>query len=96
LQIIQPQFEILSDPVTRRRQGSGAVAGDRRIVPIYETASHGKLTHAGSAGDPRRTGVAGGGRDGAGSDTCPIRERLKLMEKAKSFWQTHWPEPDVI
>src|SRR6184192_1244678 len=44
LQIIQPQFEILSDPDDEGDAKDPAQSLEiGRIVPIYETASHGKL-----------------------------------------------------
>jgi ATP-dependent DNA helicase RecG len=97
LQIIQPQFEILSDPDD---QGDGKDPADSleigRIVPIYETASHGKLT---SRWFRRviRGALESLAADAMGLDPIPsaIRERLQLMDKLKSFWQVHWPEAGV-
>src|SRR5450631_561609 len=51
LQLVQPQFEIISDPETEEREkNAGASAEDKvassleigRIVPIYESAGQGK------------------------------------------------------
>src|SRR5256885_8227842 len=97
LQIIQPQFEILSDPDDEDAGKDPAESLEiGRIVPIYETASHGKLT---SRWFRRviRGALESLAAEAMGPDPIPsaIRERLQLMEKSKSFWQTHWPEPDV-
>src|SRR6266496_3438931 len=47
LQIIQPEFEILSDPNVQDKDPEQAAAASLeigRIVPIYESAGHGKLS----------------------------------------------------
>ena len=49
LQLIQPQFEILSDPADSEGEDAAEIAAARslevgRIVPIYESAAQGKLT----------------------------------------------------
>jgi ATP-dependent DNA helicase RecG len=97
LQIIQPQFEILSDPDDEGDAKDPAQSLEiGRIVPIYETASHGKLT---SRWFRRviRGALESLAKDAMGPDPIPaaIRNRLRLMEKSKSFWETHWPEPNV-
>ena len=97
LQIIQPQFEILSDPDDEDAGKDPAESLEiGRIVPIYETASHGKLT---SRWFRRviRGALESLAADAMGPDPIPeaIRERLQLMEKLKSFWQVHWPDPGV-
>ena len=97
LQIIQPQFEILSDPDDEGDAKDPTQSLEiGRIVPIYETASHGKLT---SRWFRRviRGALESLAKDAMGPDPIPaaIRNRLRLMEKSKSFWETHWPEPNV-
>ncbi len=97
LQIVQPQFEILSDPDDENEMKDPADSLEiGRIVPIYETASHGKLT---SRWFRRviRGALDSLAADAMGPDPIPaaIRNRLQLLEKSKSFWQTHWPEPSV-
>src|SRR5207253_8008567 len=82
LQIIQPQFEILSDPddegETKDPAGSLEIG---RIVPIYETASHGKLT---SRWFRRviRGALESLAAEAMGTDPIPavIRERLTLID----------------
>ena len=97
LQIIQPQFEILSDPDDENDAKDPAQSLEvGRIVPIYETASHGKLTSRWF-----RRVVRGALEalpvEAMGTDPIPsaIRERLQLMEKLRAFWETHWPESGV-
>ena len=97
LQIIQPQFEILSDPDDEGDTKDPAHSLEiGRIVPIYETASHGKLT---SRWFRRviRGALESLAADAMGPDPIPaaIRDRLRLMEKSKSFWETHWPDAEV-
>src|SRR5438067_5268109 len=85
LQIIQPQFEILSDPDD---EDAGKDPPESleigRIVPIYETASHGKLT---SRWFRRviRGAVESLGADAMGPAPTPeaIRERSELTETVK-------------
>jgi len=94
LQIIQPQFEILSDPDDATDAKDPAQSLEiGRIVPIYETASHGKLT---SRWFRRviRGALESLAAQSLGPDPIPvaIRERLQLMEKPTAFWEAHWPE----
>src|SRR3954466_175235 len=96
LQIVQPQFEILSDPDDSDAKDPSDSLEIGRMVPIYETASHGKLT---SRWFRRviRGALESLAAEAMGPDPIPaaIRQRMQLMEKSKAFWQTHWPEPNV-
>jgi ATP-dependent DNA helicase RecG len=94
LQIIQPQFEILSDPDDEGDAKDPAQSLEiGRVVPIYETASHGKLT---SRWFRRviRGALESLPAQAMGPDPIPsaIRERLQLLDKYKAFWETHWPD----
>ncbi|MFL6301336.1 MAG: ATP-dependent DNA helicase RecG [Terriglobales bacterium] len=94
LQIIQPQFEILSDPDDEGDAKDPAQSLEiGRVVPIYETASHGKLT---SRWFRRviRGALESLPAQAMGPDPIPsaIRERLQLLDKHKAFWETHWPD----
>ncbi len=94
VQIVQPQFEILSDPDDEADAKDPAQSLEiGRIVPIYETASHGKLT---SRWFRRviRGALESLPAQSLGPDPIPaaIRERLQLMEKPTAFWEAHWPE----
>ena len=96
-EIIQPQFEVLYDP-TATTDGNGT--GDEpkwqslevgRIVPIYETASNGRLT----ARWFRR--VIHGMLEGLDQDLpdaipAAVRGRMGLIDRRRAFWQAHWPE----
>jgi ATP-dependent DNA helicase RecG len=101
LQLVQPQFEIISDPETEEREKkAGASAEDKvvssleigRIVPIYESAGQGKLT-------PRwfRRVIHTALEDLAPDLPDPIpeqvRRRMKLIAPREALWQVHWPDP---
>jgi ATP-dependent DNA helicase RecG len=101
LQLVQPQFEIISDPETEEREkNAGASAEDKvvssleigRIVPIYESAGQGKLT-------PRwfRRVIHTALEDLAPDLPDPIpeqvRRRMKLIAPREALWQVHWPDP---
>jgi ATP-dependent DNA helicase RecG len=96
LQIMQPQFEILHDPIA---DGAAADEEERkwqtletgRIVPIYESAGKGKLT----ARWFRR--VIHGmleQMEGELPDAIPavVRGQMGLIDRKAAFWQAHWPE----
>ncbi len=101
LQLVQPQFEIISDPETEERdKKAGASAEDKvansleigRIVPIYESAGQGKLT-------PRwfRRVIHAALEDLAPDLPDPIpepvRRRMKLVTPREALWGVHWPDP---
>ncbi|MGA9565565.1 MAG: ATP-dependent DNA helicase RecG [Candidatus Korobacteraceae bacterium] len=96
LQIMQPQFEILHDPV---EDGADSTEEDTnwqslevgRIVPIYETAGKGKLT----ARWFRR--IIHGMLENLDQDLpdaipAVIRGQMGLIDRKSAFWQAHWPE----
>jgi len=95
LQIIQPQFEILGDPsdgasASEQKAASSIEVG--RIVPIYETASQGRLT----AKWFRRVirGVLENLTKDLGEPIpAAIRSRLGLVPPLEALWKVHWPEP---
>jgi ATP-dependent DNA helicase RecG len=96
LQIMQPQFEILSDA---SEDGATDAADQKlaaslevgRIVPIYESAGQGRLTARWfrriirSALENMPTDMP---------DPIPpvVRSRLALISPQKALWQVHWPE----
>ncbi len=93
LQIINPQFEILSDP---DKEGDAAAAAERsleigRIVPIYESAGKGRVT---SRWFRRIIHAALENMAPDMPEAIPgaVRKRMDLIERAKAFWQAHWPE----
>ena len=96
LQIMQPQFEILDDPIERgalpdEEQRKWQTLETGRIVPIYESAGKGKLT----ARWFRR--VIHGMLEGLDQDlpdAIPrvVRGQMGLIDRKSAFWQAHWPE----
>jgi len=99
LQLIQPQFEILSEP---EAEGAAICAPEEdkvansleigRIVPIYESAGQGKLT-------PRwfRRIIHTALEDLAPELPDPIpeqvRQRMRLIGPREALWRVHWPDP---
>jgi len=96
LQIMQPQFEILHDPVDDGTAGSVEERKWRtletgRIVPIYESAGKGRLT----ARWFRRVIHGMLERlDGELPDAIPavVGGQMGLINRKSAFWQVHWPE----
>jgi ATP-dependent DNA helicase RecG len=96
LQIMQPQFEILHDPIEDGGNGSEEDRKWRslevgRIVPIYETAGKGRLT----ARWFRR--IIHGMLEKLDQDLpdaipAVVRGQMGLIDRKTSFWQAHWPE----
>ncbi|MFB3916984.1 MAG: ATP-dependent DNA helicase RecG [Terriglobales bacterium] len=97
LQIIQPDFEILSDPTELAKdkdpeEAAAASLQIGRIVPIYESAGHGKLTsrwfrrviHA---------ALENLAPDIPDAIPRPIREHLKLISLRDAFARVHFPDP---
>src|SRR5581483_4336052 len=95
LQIIQPQFEILGDPsddssATEEKAAASIEVG--RIVPIYESASQGRLT---SKWFRRviRTVLENLSKDLPEPIPAAIRGRLGLIPPLEALWKVHWPDP---
>ena len=94
LQIIQPQFEILSDGDDAEdgedKTGNSLEIG--RIVPIYETAMQGKLS---SRWFRRILRAVLDGLPQQLPDAIPaaVRERMNLLPPLEALWRVHWPEP---
>jgi ATP-dependent DNA helicase RecG len=97
IQLMQPQFEILSDPIEEAQEKSPEeLAAESleigRIVPIYESAAYGRLS-------PRwfRRVVHRALEDLTPDlpDGIPrgIRQRLDLMSRREAFRLAHFPEP---
>jgi len=99
LQLIQPQFEILSDPA----EEAGEDAAERalaaslevgRIVPIYESAAQGKLA---SRWFRRviRGALAALAPEIPDGIPPAVRARLELLPRRQAFEQAHWPTPEA-
>ncbi len=96
LQIMQPQFEILHDPLEDGAEGAEEDSNWQslevgRIVPIYESAGKGKLT----ARWFRR--IIHGMLDNLDQDLpdaipAVVRGQMGLIDRKSAFWQAHWPE----
>jgi len=100
MQLIQPQFEILSEPEVEGATKGAASDVDKvansleigRIVPIYESAGQGKLT-------PRwfRRIIHAALEDLAPELPDPIpepvRQRMRLIGPREALWRVHWPDP---
>ncbi|HEV7217664.1 MAG TPA: ATP-dependent DNA helicase RecG, partial [Terriglobales bacterium] len=101
LQLVQPQFEIISDPENdEKNKKPGVSTEDKvassleigRIVPIYESAGQGKLT-------PRwfRRVIHAALEDLSPELPDPIpepvRRRMKLIPPREALWRVHWPDP---
>jgi ATP-dependent DNA helicase RecG len=94
LQIIQPQFEILGDPVDSGENGAEKKVAESleigRIVPIYEAI--GRLT-------PRwfrrtiRTALDNLTPDLPEPIPAAVRAHLGLISPRAALWNVHWPEP---
>lgn len=99
LQLLQPQFEILSEPEAEG-EAKGVSEEDKlassleigRIVPIYESAGQGKVT-------PRwfRRIIHRALEDLAPELPDPIpepvRQRMQLIGPREALWRVHWPDP---
>ena len=96
LEILQPQFEILHDPIEDGRAGSDderkwQTLETGRIVPIYEAVGKGRLT----ARWFRRVIHGMLERlEGDLPDAIPpvVRGQVGLIDRKSAFWQAHWPE----
>jgi ATP-dependent DNA helicase RecG len=98
LQLMQPQFEIISDPddapqTTAQTDDKVATSLEiGRIVPIYESAGHGKLT-------PRwfrrviHAALQDLSPEVADSIPEPVRRRMQLISAREALWKVHWPDP---
>ncbi|HSA91481.1 MAG TPA: ATP-dependent DNA helicase RecG [Terriglobales bacterium] len=89
LQLVQPQFEVLD---SEGEDPAAASLEIGRIVPIYESAAHGKLTSRWF-----RRVIHGVLENLAAEipDGVPpaMRDALQLLPRREAFWRVHWPEP---
>jgi len=101
LQIVQPQFEILSDPSTQGEGSSSASPEDQlasslevgRIVPIYESAGQGRLT-ARWFRRIIRSALENLTADLPENIPAAVRARLGLISTGEALWKVHWPDPE--
>jgi ATP-dependent DNA helicase RecG len=99
LQIMQPQFEILSDMNTTNEDGGPTEADKKaaasleigRLVPIYESTGQGKLT-------PRwfrriiRSTLENLSPDLPDPIPAAVRTHLSLLSPREALWKVHWPD----
>jgi ATP-dependent DNA helicase RecG len=99
LQIMQPQFEILSDMNTTNEEGGPTEAEKKaaasleigRLVPIYESTGQGKLT-------PRwfrriiRSTLENLSPDLPDPIPAAVRTHLSLLSPREALWKVHWPD----
>ena len=99
LQLMQPQVEVLSEPVENEGEMPMEAAAARslevgRIVPIYEGTAHGKLTSRWF----RRVihgALAALTPDVLDAIPAAVRERLELIQRGEAFQRVHWPAPET-
>lgn len=95
LQLVQPQFEILSDSSeSSSENGQNKVAESLevgRIVPIYESAGQGRLT---CRWFRRIIRFAIENLQIGGVDPIPqaVRQRVGLIAPREALWKVHWPD----
>ena len=96
LQIVQPQFEILGDPVDEsssdgadQKLASSLEVG--RIVPIYESAGQGRVT---ARWFRRIIRSALDNLTAELPETIPaaVRSRMALIPLSEALWKVHWPD----
>ena len=100
LQLMQPQFEVISEAEDAVDGGSSDASERKiaesleigRIVPIYETAGQGKLT---SRWFRRIIHSALQQLPPSPADSIPsaVRSRLGLISHDEALRKVHWPEP---
>jgi ATP-dependent DNA helicase RecG len=99
LQMIQPQFEILHQPLEEGASAAPSAEQEHfesletgRIVPIYEAAGRWNARWFRRA---IRTALEQMPEEVFDAIPAPIRSRMGLIPRAQAFWQVHWPEPDA-
>ena len=97
VQLVQPQFEILSEPVEKAQEKSpDDLAAESlevgRIVPIYESAAYGRLSPRWFRRVMHRA-LQDLTPDIADGIPRSIRQRLDLIPRREAFRLVHFPEP---
>ncbi len=91
MQLVQPQFEIISDGEGEAEQKVAELLEIGRIVPIYESAGQGRLT---SRWFRRIIHAALENLTPELLEAIPgaVRKRLNLLPPREALWKVHWPE----
>ncbi len=99
LQIIQPQFEILSggdegnaDQNVDADDALGSALEVGRIVPIYESAMQGKLSSRWFRKILRGL-LESLPKELPDAIPAAVRKRMNLLGPLDALWKVHWPEP---
>ncbi len=96
MQLVQPQFEILSSGEDEKLEGEesqlSAALEVGRIVPIYESAMQGRLS---SRWFRRilRGALENLSRELPDAIPAAVRQRMNLLPPREALWKAHWPEP---
>ena len=92
LQMINPQIEVLPSAAEDAEAAAAQSLEIGRIVPIYESAGHGKLT---SRWFRRVIHSALENLVADIPDALPasVRARMSLIPRRDAFCQVHWPDP---
>jgi ATP-dependent DNA helicase RecG len=91
LQLMQPQFEMLSEPDGDAEQKAAESLEIGRIVPIYESAGNGRLTSRWF----RRiihTALEDLAPELPEAVPAATRKRLQLPPPREALWNVHWPD----
>jgi ATP-dependent DNA helicase RecG len=91
LQLRQPQFEILGEPDGDAEQKAAESLEIGRIVPIYESAGHGRLTSRWFRRIIRRALEELTPELPEGIPSA-VRKRLNLAPPREALWKVHWPD----
>jgi len=95
LQIVQPQFEVLSDPADKGETGEANLQRSLeigRIVPIYESAGQGRLTSRWFRRIIHST-LEDLTPEMADPVPAAVRSHFRLPTPREALWKVHWPEP---
>ena len=92
LQMVQPQLEMLEEEEGDGKAAAGESLETGRVVPIYESAGHGRLTPRWFRRVIHHT-LRELGPDLPDGLPPGLRERLQLLPLRGAFWQVHWPDP---
>jgi ATP-dependent DNA helicase RecG len=91
LQLIQPQFEILAEPDGDAEQKTAESLEIGRIVPIYESAGHGRLTARWFRRIIHST-LENLTPELPEAIPAAVRKHMNLVPSREALWKVHWPD----